>query len=726
MFALGALMMLAFAAFFIPASLMMFSRARLAGQRVLSESEFVIHHGITFAELFLINLLIAGYVLKPAVSLEDLGETAGYCARYCLLCVLSCILLLFAEWLVRKLSKDNTVLKMLGAASSAIKNIIAGIMAADEAVFRKIRFHIDELFAFALILTAASLMLNRAFYGTEITDEAYYYADALSVIQGNLPYAYNNSSTAGMTLLMVIPMALYRLVQPDMAGIFLYMRVCYLVFKLLVITAIYFLLRNSLGRRKLLWAIAILIPYIGGICQSFSYNTVGKYMILLSGILITYALGHDCKGSRKTGILLFSAGFLSAIGVFAHPLQAVGVFILAVLLFIYRKGILLDRLKGVIQYSLGGITEILVVLVPISMQAGWDTTYSGIHELLFQQNSMRGTSVHFSDRWNELLNAFGHDWKIMTFIALVPLAVLSLMRIAGRIRWTLRDQLLLAGSISFIAACIPLKSNFALTGIIGGLILWLAFLFPLIRKEKVFVFVALPFIAFFTAELMLVKNGGVRMRSVFLYPILFVWLFTALKSRKMLIGAVCVAISVLTTVSLVKKDYSFVYRDSPIKELNYRVPEGIYRGIYTTEQRGRDLVELEKFIAANTGPDEKVQFRDNTPAAYLMHTKGSISDVRTWDCMQHTYKHTYKTNSPLIMYRYFKRSDSIPDKIIYVDFGRDPSLSIEEPDWKYNKFVNAYYSRQSAVRLNKTFRVMVYKYNGNFDGNYDRWIESAE
>ena len=728
MFALAALSMLAFAALFIPMILMMVFRERLSGRKALSPARFIVHHGISAAELSVLNLLLVLYVLKPAISEDNFGASALVLAGYCILCTVSCMLLVCLEWLIRKCINSDTFLSISDAALSAIKKTAAGISSADEAVFRKIRCHIDELIAFAFIITAAGLMLNRAFYGTEITDEAYYYADALSVLQGNLPYAYNNSSAVGMTLLMLIPMAVYRLVQPDMVGLFLYMRICYVVFKLLAITLIYFLLRKTLNRRKLLWVIAILLPYLGGIYQSFSYNTVGKYMVLISGILIACALGHDCRGTKKEVIMLFTAGFLSAIGVFAHPLQAASVSVLAILLFLYRKGSFLNRLKGVVLYSLGGFTEILIVLIPISMLAGSDTTYSGIHELLFGQSTMRGTFVHinFSDRWNELINAYGHDWKIMTAIAIVPIAILSLMRMVSKVKWTLRDQLLLAGSISFITICLCKKFDSSFTNTIGGLILWLAFLFPLIRKEKLFAFAALPFIAFFTAELMLVKNGGVRMRSVFLYPILFVWLFTAFQSRKILISAVSVAVSVVATVSLIKSDYASVYRDSPIKALTYRVPDGIYKGIYTTEQRGRDLMELEKYIAANTGPDEKVQFRDNTPAAYLMHTQGGVSDVRTWDCMQFSYRNMFHTNNPQIMYRYYKRTNSIPDKIIYVDFGRDAILSIEDPKWKYNKFVNTYYDKQSEVRLNKTFRVLVYKYNGNFDGNYDRWIQSVE
>lgn len=67
----------------------------------------------------------------------------------------------------------------------------------------------------------------------------------------------------------------------------------------------------------------------------------------------------------------------------------------------------------------------------------------------------------------------------------------------------------------------------------------------------------------------------------------------------------------------------------------------------------------------------------------------------------------------------------IPDKIIYVDFGRDPNLSIEDPEFRYNDWVNAYYDLVEDVNLNGTYRrIMVYQYNGTFDGDYQYWIDT--
>lgn len=704
--------------------LVMRLRRRLSSwEPVRKPSALLTQQSLSVLELAISNLLIIWYVLPPANFGEDYAALLQYAAKYVCLSVGFCLFLTGCDELVRKAIAENLFSKTKTVLKNLFQNAAAKISAADGKVFEKTRFHIDELFIISFLQIAIGLMFNRALYGTEKTDEAYYYADALAVLQGNLPYAYNNSSPAGMTLLMIIPMALYRLIHPDMAGIFLYMRICYLVFKYLALTAIYIMLKKTLGRRKLLWLIAILIPYLGGIHQSFSYNSVGKYMILLSGIIIAVSLSHAPKCGRKTLMMMFVAGFFSAIGVFAHPLQASGVAVLTLLLFCFKRGSLTDRVKAVLAYASGGISEILIVLVPVSLQAGAAATYSGIHDLIFRTDSMGGR-VLISDRLNEIVSNYGHSWKIMTIVFAGTLLALFLYRISVKSRWNFRDQLLLSSGISVLAsAALFLKSDFS--SLIGGPLLWLAAILLIVRKENVVAFVTLPCIAFFAAELMVVKGGSVTMRAGYLYPVLFCWLLTAFQSRNKAVIALSALISLTITSCLIRSDYDYVYRDSPIAELTYRVPDGVYKGIYTTKDNAHDLMELEEYIKKNTDPSEKIQFRDNTPAAYLMHTRGTISDVRTWDCMQYTYKVMFNMNNPQNLYRYYKRTGSIPDKIIYVDFGRDRQLSIEDPDWKYNKFVNSYYSRLSEVRLNRTFRVLIYKYNGNFNGDYDRWVQSA-
>ena len=67
----------------------------------------------------------------------------------------------------------------------------------------------------------------------------------------------------------------------------------------------------------------------------------------------------------------------------------------------------------------------------------------------------------------------------------------------------------------------------------------------------------------------------------------------------------------------------------------------------------------------------------------------------------------------------------VPDKIIYIDYGIDRQLSIDDNAYRYNDWVNKYYYLLDEVNLNDTFtHVKVYQYNGTFDGNYQWWIDN--
>lgn len=89
-------------------------------------------------------------------------------------------------------------------------------------------------------------------------------------------------------------------------------------------------------------------------------------------------------------------------------------------------------------------------------------------------------------------------------------------------------------------------------------------------------------------------------------------------------------------------------------------------------------------------------------------------------------QYTYECNDPTLMYRYYKNKQQIPDVIAYVDFGRDEILSIEksEEEFQFNKFVNDYYYLDKGDFSNNTFRVLIYRNNGTFDGEFDKLLNS--
>ena len=156
-------------------------------------------------------------------------------------------------------------------------------------------------------------------------------------------------------------------------------------------------------------------------------------------------------------------------------------------------------------------------------------------------------------------------------------------------------------------------------------------------------------------------------------------------------------------------------------KLDCRVESGVYQGLYTTESRANDLPELEEYLNTVVSQDEYYCFRDNVPCGYLMVRQGQMCESATWDIMQYSYG----LNTPAPLFDYYMRRGTVPDKIIYVDFGRDDHLSIEDENFRYNDFVNAYYELVEEVALNGTFRrVLVYQYNGTFDGDFSYWIDT--
>ena len=53
-------------------------------------------------------------------------------------------------------------------------------------------------------------------------------------------------------------------------------------------------------------------------------------------------------------------------------------------------------------------------------------------------------------------------------------------------------------------------------------------------------------------------------------------------------------------------------------------------------------------------------------------------------------------------------------------------VTIENPDYHFNDFVNTYYERTDEVSFGEVFRVLVYEYTGGFTGDYDQWIERSK
>lgn len=574
---------------------------------------------------------------------------------------------------------------------------------------------IEILFILGCIFSAV-LMYVRCFFGTEFTDEAFTVSDSLAVMHGNTPFAFDTLLYVGESFIPIMFYKIYEFFVPGLEGVFLYSRICYVTFRLLILCVIYFLLKNDLPRKWRILTVGILIPYMGAIMQNFSYNTIATYVTLLVSVLL-YSSRYD--NEKKMYVKLFVSGFLTAISVFAHPTYVLVIPVFAVLITVNAKH--KEKFKSIVVYCLGGGAEILIVFIPILFSVGLEKVLYGFETMISCSQNMITSTI--AQRIMEVVMLVSPYWIILIVCSVILYLVGEKYFRVVKKKFSEQEYWVLSIGI---AACLCLFMTdigtddfFYQAGAVcvGVFIL----LLPIFKGWMSLAwYIAIPniiFILFMTCF----SLTGIS-RFYYSIPMILLYFIILFNQNNRILNLLGVAMAVLLILLQGYTDYLYMYRDAGITYLTNRVTEGVYKNIYTTPDRANDIVELETYLNENIGEGESVSFRDNVPVAYLMRNK-NICDIKTWDEMQWSYN----CDNPTSMYRYYKNKGKIPDVIAYVDFGRDESLSIENPSdvFQFNDFVNEYYYLDKSDFANNTFRVLIYRNNGTFDFDFDKLINSV-
>ena len=235
---------------------------------------------------------------------------------------------------------------------------------------------IIEIILTVMIAFFAIITVLRSFYTVDITDESFIYAETLLMLKGNVPYAINATDVSGMCFL-ILPFAfIYKIIVPSLAGIVLFLRLCFSTLRLVVVFFIYRILRRKNNKiPSLLVAMLLTVWYY--FTNYFSYNSNAIWLLILVSVWL-YDL-HDANANKKTHIQIFFAGFLSAFAVFAHPFSAVPVALFVILLICFVKKE--SKLKYVLLYCGGGLLVAFTVLFIIVCKTSFFKFYSGLRIL---------------------------------------------------------------------------------------------------------------------------------------------------------------------------------------------------------------------------------------------------------------------------------------------------------------------------------------------------------
>lgn len=578
---------------------------------------------------------------------------------------------------------------------------------------------------FAGCALSVIMMYARVFFGTEITDEAYYIADALGMLNGNVPFVFNNASKITGSFFLLIPqLFIYRLFVPDCEGVFLFTRLSFVTFRLIILFVIYLIIRKSAKRSHALLLIGLMIPCYGGGIQNYSYNTVPFWLCLLTAFILYDAIEQNAKHAQLEIII---SGFLSAVTCIANPGygMAVIVFLAIIFLRIKEKKV---RCRYLLEYLAGALLGGFIVFLPIIFLTSIQELWYGLYRLYIEPFPVK--PLVYKD-WHGIILELKEYTKVIgiVFVATWILVYMFSKRYIceNEKRLSDRECALLAVTSGILAdiLCIFLKFGTDLLVCILGFLALLSLIpfciLKLYKGNSLFYYIGVYPILYSIAEIILVASGAGIGRFYYSFPVLIIIFMVLLDSKSELIRVVTTISIVVCILQIGFADFKHIYRDDGITALDYKVENGVYKGVYTSASRLNDLPELEAYLNSVIEEDEIYAFRDNVPGAYLMMHHGIECEISTWDIMQYSYGR----NTPAIVFDYYKRRNMIPDKIVYIDYGRDANLSIEDANFRYNDFVNEYYDLVEDIRLNDTFyHVMVFKNNGSFDGNYDYWINT--
>ena len=587
----------------------------------------------------------------------------------------------------------------------------------------KYKHSIGEIIVISGCIFIFIMMLLRVFYGTEITDEAYYISDAIQIMKGNIPYAYNNYSYGTGSAFLIIPfLFVYSLIVPNNEGVFLYTRICYMLFWMVCLWLGYRILRKDYKKKNALLVMAFLILYTAGAgIYNFSYNTIPAVLTYISALSIYDALEHKNRWSRIKFVI---SGFVLGIAFFAHPGYALAIVILGMLVIIRSKGIR-EKLINIGCCFMGGIIEVLIIFIPIIAQTGSETLYKGIDMMFHPYPSSPMSDVTIESKISAIVTAFKP--YIILIVSIFAITFVLLLWFIKKKKITIEKGVEISLSIAtiFLVSYVSAKSmgspNLNWQFGMGGFVIAIAMIIlGIARKFILYWYMAIYPAVFSVAQIIKVDSSVSTFRFNAAVPILAVVLLILLESKSMLARWITTCSVVICILAIGYSDYNYVYRDDVIWKCNYMVESGVYKGIFTTKERARDLPELEEYLNSIVDEEEQYAFRDNVPAAYLMMHKGRMIDKATWDCLNYSYE----KNAPATLYAYYERRGDFPRKYIYIDYGRDEKLSCQDENFKFNEFINSYYKKTADFMLNETFyHIVVYEYNGGFDGNFDYWIK---
>ena len=561
-------------------------------------------------------------------------------------------------------------------------------------------------FEIILILLVLFTMINRVKYGVDFSDESWYVAEPYAVAEmGAVPLVDNVTQSPGFTIPLAFAFKLFCILNGGTEGIVFFSRLLFIIVSFLVAcTTFYIIKRYTLIKMPIIIIIPLfLASNTGYSLYAVNYHTIG--LIYLPLIIALIFAEYD-DNSRKSFIWGLLAGFVAVRAVLGTVQIIIALFVFFVVLCLQKK---FKRIAGILT---GWFLTWFIIICTIGVKYGFESFFLWVKMYLNQGYFLIGNLWNFRRSVKGIKLLFKYAVKMFILLGVIKLLT----------RKKIFESFLIISVLSLITIGIvfSIRKNDHYEIILSRFSWFLPILYGLYTTKKNFynkpiMIIYLAYLSvYFSVSYTTASGFGpgkaywlfapILLTIIMLYNYCIINLKDKLNSYSFYIIIKCWIICIILLLGAFKiwAQYSYVYRDDNILLLSNRVDKGIWKGLYTTEQRKKCILGVEDYLKKITNEEDYVLCLDWVSFGYLM-VNGRICSPTTFDASHYSYN----INTPNPYYMYFAVVNRVPNKIIYIDYGHDKIISIDNPEWKFNIFVNSFYQEQNRFS-NELFKVREY------------------
>lgn len=524
------------------------------------------------------------------------------------------------------------------------------------------------------ILIGILLLVNRVRYGIDLTDETWYVAEPYIVSQNAIPFVDNWTQAPGFTLPVALLFHLFVSFTHGTEGIVLFSRLLYVFWLITVLLIAFYFLGHSFSGTCYIALFPLMFPGLN--LYDINYNSLGIIYLLL--VLVLMLFTEEKHGNKKLMFTSFMAGFILARTIIGAPCTILAWIILIFLCMMQKQW---AKLRS---FLLGTIAAAVAVVGWCCLKGGIKDFIKGLWIWLNDSAYFKVVAKHTLANDLTYLASFCKPFLLSLLISFLfrkffyKYTKMIYCYLAVLFLWGLKSAFMIPSGYNSIKALVKY--------------LWfIPFVVLLAVKmnsfqKKIVINICIFNVIYFVIYLFASFSNiyGFIAREYWLYiPSVFsmVLLLHMVKDNIGVAYLGWYAGILLMGFLTVKIAYEDVYRDVSIDCQNAVVSSGIWKGCYTTAERAQAVETLEHYIRSVTSEGDDILFLDQVPFGYLM-SNGKACTPTASDPMLYSYN----VNNEEIMFDYFLYHNKIPNKIIYIDFGRDETLSIDAV-WNFNAFV---------------------------------------